>query len=53
MLQKSANDSSNFDIDFTVEKAKLTPPDKDLLKTMNQNLFKNFSYTSAAAVAEN
>ncbi|XP_046580250.1 protein kinase C delta type-like isoform X2 [Haliotis rubra] len=46
---KSPSDSSNFDMDFTMEKAQLTPPDKDLLKTMNQNVFKNFSFTSEAA----
>ncbi|XP_076469184.1 protein kinase C delta type-like [Babylonia areolata] len=46
---KHEADSSNFDSDFTSERARLTPPDKELLKTMNQHVFKKFSFTSAAA----
>ncbi|CAG5132743.1 unnamed protein product [Candidula unifasciata] len=46
---KSASDSSNFDSEFTAEKARLTPPDAALLKTMNQNIFKHFSFTSEDA----
>lgn len=37
---------SNFDTDFTMEKAHLTPPDKDLLKTMDQAVFRGFSFTN-------
>ncbi|KAK6994968.1 protein kinase C delta type, partial [Biomphalaria glabrata] len=47
---KNASDSSNFDSDFTTEKVGLTPPDPTLLKTMNQNVFKHFSFTSAEAL---
>lgn len=36
----------NFDTDFTREKAHLTLPDKDLMKTMNQNVFDGFSFTN-------
>ena len=45
-LQKGASDVSNFDTDFTMEKAYLTPPDKDLLKTMDQGVFRGFSFTN-------
>ena len=48
-LQKSAHDISNFDTDFTMEKPVITPPDKDYIKTINQKVFKGFSYTSAMA----
>ncbi|XP_059150475.1 protein kinase C delta type-like isoform X2 [Physella acuta] len=47
---KNASDSSNFDSDFTSEKAELTPTDPALLQTMNQNVFKHFSFTSAEAL---
>ncbi|ESO95825.1 hypothetical protein LOTGIDRAFT_116541 [Lottia gigantea] len=47
---KSASDSSNFDKDFTMEKPQFTPTQKELLKTMNQAVFKNFSFTSNAAL---
>ena len=45
-LQKSASDVSNFDTDFTMERAALTPPDKELLKTMDQGVFLGFSFTN-------
>ena len=48
---KSAHDISNFDTDFTMEKPVITPPDKDYIKTINQKVFKGFSYTSAMADA--
>lgn len=47
---KSDSDISNFDTDFTMEKVTLTPPDKDLLKTMNQRLFHGFTFTSSDAL---
>lgn len=50
LLQKSASDVGNFDTDFTKEHARLTAPDKDLIKTMNQNLFDGFSFTNMAMV---
>lgn len=46
---KSDHDISNFDKDFTMEKVQLTPPDKELLKTMNQKVFNGFSFTSTEA----
>ncbi|KAK3581241.1 hypothetical protein CHS0354_032961 [Potamilus streckersoni] len=47
---KSDSDISNFDSDFTMEKVQLTPPDMDLLKTMNQGVFRGFSFTSTEAL---
>ncbi|XP_067934448.1 protein kinase C delta type-like [Watersipora subatra] len=47
---KSASDVGNFDVDFTRENPKLTAPDKDLIKTLNQNLFEGFSFTNVAMV---
>ncbi|KAK7102666.1 protein kinase C delta type-like [Littorina saxatilis] len=47
---KGDADTSNFDSDFTAESVKLTPPDKELLKTMNQQVFKRFTFTSAEAM---
>ncbi|BFZ10506.1 hypothetical protein BsWGS_13544 [Bradybaena similaris] len=47
---KHASDISNFDSDFTKEKPMLTPPDAALLKTMNQNVFKHFSFTRQEAL---
>ncbi|CAG5121340.1 unnamed protein product, partial [Candidula unifasciata] len=47
---KNASDSSNFDSDFTKEKPQLTPPDPTLMKTMNQNVFKHFSFTCQEAL---
>ena len=34
-----------------MEKPVITPPDKDYIKTINQKVFKGFSYTSAMADA--
>jgi len=47
---KSASDVGNFDVDFTRENPRLTAPDKELIKTMNQNLFDGFSFTNMAMV---
>ncbi|KAK3102892.1 hypothetical protein FSP39_014744 [Pinctada imbricata] len=46
---KSESDISNFDKDFTMEKAQLTQTDKELLRTMNQKVFNGFSFTSTEA----
>ncbi|KAL5013166.1 hypothetical protein ScPMuIL_007436 [Solemya velum] len=46
---KSDSDISNFDTDFTMEKVQLTPPDPEIMKTMEQGLFRGFSFTSAEA----
>lgn len=43
---KSASDVGYFDTDFTMERANFTPPDKDLLRTMNQEVFRGFSFTN-------
>ena len=48
--QKSPGDVSYFDTDFTMEKAKLTKIDKDLLSTIDPNMFKGFSFTSPSMV---
>lgn len=45
-LQQGASDVSNFDEDFTREPAVLTPIEDDVLATMDQELFKEFSYTN-------
>ena len=46
LLQKSANDVSYFDTDFTMEQPRLTVSDKYLLKTMDQEVFTGFSFTN-------
>jgi len=38
-------------MDFTMEAAQLTPPDRELLKTINQDVFAGFSYTNAKMAA--
>ncbi|KAI6224816.1 hypothetical protein M3Y95_00792400 [Aphelenchoides besseyi] len=44
---KAANDTSNFDDDFTQERAVLTPiQDKTLLASIDPEVFANFSYTN-------
>ncbi|XP_029645740.1 protein kinase C delta type isoform X1 [Octopus sinensis] len=43
---KSDSDSTNFDKEFTSDVAKLTPPDKELCKTIDQKMFQNFSFTA-------
>jgi novel protein kinase C delta type len=44
---RSPNDTSNFDEDFTQEKAVLTPiQDKTLLDSIDPEAFMNFSYTN-------
>jgi len=44
---KAANDTSNFDEDFTLEKVHLTPiQDKNLLASIDPEAFLNFSYTN-------
>ena len=44
--QQSNSDSSNFDDDFTMEDAKITPPDESVFKTLDQTAFLGFSYTN-------
>lgn len=43
---KSECDSTNFDKEFTSDEAKLTPPDKELFRTIDQKIFQNFSFTA-------
>ncbi|XP_022250234.1 protein kinase C-like 1 [Limulus polyphemus] len=40
------SDASNFDSNFTMEKAVLTPIDSQFLASMDQQQFKGFSYTN-------
>ncbi|KAK5644501.1 hypothetical protein RI129_005801 [Pyrocoelia pectoralis] len=42
-------DTQYFDKNFTVEKAKLTPIDKNILQSMDQTQFQGFSYTNPNA----
>ena len=43
---KGSSDTSNFDSDFTREKAVLTPPDKKLIASINQDEFSGFTYVN-------
>jgi len=43
---RSPSDVSYFDTDFTMEKAALTPLDQDLMKTIDQDVFRGFSFTN-------
>ena len=50
-FQKSSTDVSNFDTDFTMENAQLTPiTDKQFLKTIDQGVFHGFSFTNKSIV---
>lgn len=43
-IQKSANDTSNFDSEFTHEAPKLTPVDRLFLMNLDQTEFEGFTY---------
>ena len=45
--QQSAFDASNFDMDFTMEPAVVTPVDKELAMSIDQDQFHGFSYVSS------
>nr|XP_040054981.1 LOW QUALITY PROTEIN: protein kinase C eta type [Gasterosteus aculeatus aculeatus] len=45
-IVKTAEDVNNFDPDFTQEAPTLTPIDEPLIPSINQEEFRNFSYTS-------
>lgn len=45
-LQKSKTDANNFDRDFTSEDPVLTPVDPAVIKTINQEEFKGFSFVN-------
>uniref|UniRef100_A0A670I0B8 AGC-kinase C-terminal domain-containing protein n=1 Tax=Podarcis muralis TaxID=64176 RepID=A0A670I0B8_PODMU len=44
-LKKSKEDVSNFDPEFLKEEPILTPIEEGILSMINQDEFKNFSYT--------
>ena len=44
--QKNKRDVNNFDQDFTKEEPVLTPTPADVLKTINQDEFRNFSFVN-------
>ncbi len=43
-VQKSKTDANNFDKDFTSEQPLLTPVEPNLVKTINQEEFRGFSF---------
>ena len=47
VLQKSRTDANNFDKDFTSEDPILTPIDPTIIKAINQEEFKEFSFVNA------
>lgn len=44
LFQKTKRDVNNFDQDFTREEPVLTPTDNNIIKQINQDEFKGFSY---------
>lgn len=44
VLQKTKRDVNNFDQDFTREEPILTPVEDSIIKQINQDEFKGFSY---------
>lgn len=46
-MQQSAFDANNFDVDFTMEPAVVTPVDKELVLSIDQEQFQGFSYVSS------
>lgn len=51
-FQKSADDVSNFDSEFTHEVPKLTPIDRLFLMNLDQTEFEGFSYVNPEYVQE-
>ncbi|KPP74097.1 protein kinase C eta type-like [Scleropages formosus] len=49
---KTAEDVNNFDPDFTREEPTLTPIDEPLISSVNQDEFRNFSFTSPELLEE-
>ena len=45
-LQKSKTDANNFDKDFTTEEPVLTPIDTAVVKAINQEEFRGFSFVN-------
>lgn len=50
-FQKTKRDVNNFDQDFTREEPVLTPVDNNIIKQINQDEFKGFSYFGDETVA--
>uniref|UniRef100_A0A1I7TZS7 AGC-kinase C-terminal domain-containing protein n=1 Tax=Caenorhabditis tropicalis TaxID=1561998 RepID=A0A1I7TZS7_9PELO len=50
--QKSADDTSNFDSEFTHEVPKLTPIDRLFLMNLDQTEFEGFSFVNPEYVQE-
>lgn len=50
-LQKTKRDVNNFDQDFTREEPVLTPVDDAIIKQINQDEFKGFSYFGEESVS--
>jgi hypothetical protein len=44
-VQRFVNDASNFDSEFATEEPILSPTNDELLKTVNQAMFKGFSFS--------
>jgi len=49
---KNVTDVANFDDDFTMERPHLTPIDKNLLMSLDQEQFANFTYTNREMLPE-
>lgn len=45
-LQKSKKDAMNFDAEFTKEEPVLTPVNADVVRAINQEEFKGFSFVN-------
>jgi len=48
-----ADDTSNFDAEFTREPARLTPINKHLVATIDQTQFDGFSFTNPSPMKTN
>jgi len=46
MFQKSKTDANNFDKDFTTEEPVLTPVDPAVVRAINQEEFRGFSFVN-------
>jgi novel protein kinase C epsilon type len=46
LFQKNRTDANNFDKDFTSEEPVLTPVDQAIVKAINQEEFRGFSYVN-------
>ena len=46
-LQRSKRDATNFDEDFTKENPELTPMGNDVVQSLNQTEFQDFTFTNS------